>query len=112
MRLGEKTKEFGISKFGNLKSFAEAVGKTPPDLSRYLGPNPSRVPGAGFLKKLYELGCDLNWLFEEIGEQKNKKRKVSDTSENDYLYSRITKLESENKKLKKKLLTLAKPLKE
>ena len=70
MVLGEKIKVFGLEKFGSLKAFAEAVGKTPPDLSQYIGPDAKRDPGAGFLKKLYDLGCDMNWLFND-DENKN-----------------------------------------
>jgi transcriptional regulator with XRE-family HTH domain len=112
MALGEKIKVFGIGKFGSIKNFANAVGKTSPDLSRYLGKNPSRVPGAGFLQKLYNLGCDLNWLFGDQNELPNKKSTELNNNKTDHLYSKIAELEAENKKLKKKLITLAKTLKE
>jgi hypothetical protein len=111
MTLGEKIKEFGIGKFGSIKNFAEAVGKTSPDLSRYLGKNPSRLPGAGFIQKLYNLGCDLNWLFEEKNEYQNNKNALrNNNNKYEYLYSKIAELEAENKKLNKKLSILAKTL--
>jgi len=65
MTIGEKIEVFGLKNFGSLKAFAAAVDKSPPDLSRYIGVNPKRLPGTPFLKKLYNLGCDMNWLFDE-----------------------------------------------
>ncbi|MDR3628265.1 MAG: hypothetical protein P4L45_15585 [Ignavibacteriaceae bacterium] len=112
MTFSEKIKLFGVDKFGSIRNFADAVGKTPPDLSRYLGKEPSRIPGAGFIQKLYNLGCDLNWLFDEQNEKTNKSRTMRNNRELEHLYLKIAELEAENEKLKKKLVTLAKTLKE
>lgn len=85
MSLGNRLKEFGIKKYGNVKSFAEALGIKPPSLYNYF--NDESKPGAEFIEQLMEMGCDINWLLTgESNEEATKKR--------------IKELEEENKKLK------------
>ncbi len=110
MSLGEKIKEFGLKKFGSLKAFAEAVDKSPPDLSQYLGPNARRDPGAPLLKKLYDLGCDLNWLFADAGDKNTEKKVTYEDSTIKVLRIKVDSLETENKQLKKSIQIIAKNL--
>ncbi|CAN5555607.1 hypothetical protein BH10BAC5_BH10BAC5_20840 [soil metagenome] len=45
--------------------FAEKLGLAPQALQRYL--TGGRVPGSGTLGRLNKLGCDLNWLLNDVG---------------------------------------------
>lgn len=58
--IGDRLKDFGIKRFGDVKKFAEALGMKPPSLYNYF--NNESKPGAEFLLKLIELGCDVDWL--------------------------------------------------
>ncbi len=60
MDIGQKLREFGISKYGSIKEFARALDIQPPSLQRYL--KGDQLPGGTFLSKLLNLGCDINWL--------------------------------------------------
>lgn len=62
-KIGEKLRDFGISRFGSIKEFAEALDMSPPNLQQYL--RGDREPGTPILQKLSELGCDLNWLLSD-----------------------------------------------
>lgn len=62
-KIGEKLRDFGISRFGSIKEFAEALDMSPPNLQQYL--RGDREPGSPILQKLSELGCDLNWLLSD-----------------------------------------------
>lgn len=64
MTYGDKIKEFAIEKYGSkgsLTKLAEALGTTMPNLAQYIY-NRSQ-PGSPLLKKLHDLGMDLNWFF-------------------------------------------------
>ncbi len=101
MQIGLKIKDFGMKKFGSLKAFAAAVGKTPPDLSCYLGSNPKSMPGSPLLKKLFDLGLDLNWLFSD--DEEIKKEGGESYSPSNNLLEELNRLRQENLELKKKL---------
>ena len=60
MTIGEKIRDFGVGKFGSVKAFAEALDWHPSSLYDYF--NNISMPGAPLLIKLFEMGCDLNWL--------------------------------------------------
>jgi hypothetical protein len=63
LSLGVKIKEFGEEKFETVVSFSEATGKSTTDLYRYF--NGKVVPGADFILRLKQLGCDINWLLSD-----------------------------------------------
>ena len=109
MRIGEKIEEFGKKKFGPehgwRKRLAEAVDKSYADLYNYLGPNPRSMPGAPLLKKLYDLGCDLNWLFTDENIVKEEAAGYASSKE---LLDEIENLKIENAELKKKLNKIGK----
>lgn len=58
--IGSRLREFGSVRFTSLKEFAEALEMQPSNLQAYL--KGEREPGAQVLKKLRNLGCDINWL--------------------------------------------------
>lgn len=61
--IGNRIREFGNDNFASLKEFSQALGIHPSNLQAYL--NGQREPGTPFLRKLKNLGCNLDWLFEE-----------------------------------------------
>jgi len=102
MEIGEKLELFLIKKCGSLKSAAEALGKSAPDLSRYLGPHPTRGPGSPLLKRVYELGCDMNWLFNNS---------ETGTDPVSVLLNEIETLRKENRNLSEKINRIERLLK-
>ncbi|MDR3627895.1 MAG: hypothetical protein P4L45_13720 [Ignavibacteriaceae bacterium] len=91
MNIGEKIKIFGLENFDTLSEFAKAMEMKFPSLHQYLGPNPRREPGAGVLRKLKALGCDINWLLEnDTGTVVHNKKSFSISDK-----ERINKLELE-----------------
>ena len=60
MTIGQKLKEFGETKFKSVTDFAEALGIKREQLYPYY--NNTSIPGGEILKRLSELGCDINWL--------------------------------------------------
>jgi transcriptional regulator with XRE-family HTH domain len=59
-KIGERIREFGLSKFSSLKAFSEALGIAQSMLSNYLAG--VRRPGNGMQSRLRDLGCDIEWL--------------------------------------------------
>lgn len=57
---------FGETVYNSVKEFAEAVKMAPPNLQKYM--NDDREPGSGVLRKLYNLGCNINWLLTGQGD--------------------------------------------
>lgn len=62
-KIGDKLRDFGEGKFRSIKEFAEALEMSPPNLQQYL--RGDREPGSPLLQKLFELGCDINWLLSD-----------------------------------------------
>lgn len=60
MSIGKRLREFAESKYGSIKSLAEAIEVKPPNLQKYL--RDEREPGTATLIKLKKVGCDINWL--------------------------------------------------
>lgn len=87
--MGERIRRFGLKKFASIKEFAEAMGMSPSNLQAYL--QNRREPGTPILKRLIELGCDIDWLL--MGEESNDKRLkiIQEQSQ------RIKELEKENR---------------
>ena len=102
MGLGSKIKQFGLKNFGSLQDFAKALDIVPAQLSAYI--HERRGPGSPFLKKMRDLGCDLNWLFDDNEAGMVREGKI------DYKSNRIMDLEEENKQLKKRLNNIKKNL--
>jgi transcriptional regulator with XRE-family HTH domain len=100
MSIGERLKEFGIKKFGNVKNFAEALGIKPPSLYNYF--NNKSKPGSEFLEQLMQMGCDINWLLTGVTSEDSIKKKIKD------LESENQKLKSDNYKLSLEVSQLAK----
>ena len=86
MSLGSKIKEFILKNFPSIQSFADIIGIKSEALYRYF--NDSVVPSASFLKKLQDLGCDINWLLSE------DEKPPPETTQ--LLQDRIKDLEEEN----------------
>ncbi len=57
---------FGETVYNSVKEFAEAVKMAPPNLQKYM--NDDREPGSGVLRKLFALGCNINWLLTGQGD--------------------------------------------
>lgn len=67
---GERIRKFGLAKFDSLKDFAHALGMSPSNLQAYL--QNRRKPCTPILKRLIELGCDMDWLL--TGNRNHDKR--------------------------------------
>ncbi|HVZ38926.1 MAG TPA: helix-turn-helix transcriptional regulator [Candidatus Kapabacteria bacterium] len=63
---GGRMRTFGETVYNSVKEFAEAVKMAPPNLQKYM--NDDREPGSGVLRKLYALGCNVNWLLTGQGD--------------------------------------------
>ena len=93
--MGDRIRKFGLEKFGSIKEFAEAMGMSPSNLQAYL--QNRREPGTPILKRLTELGCDMDWLL--TGEKNNDKRlKIIEEQS-----QRIKELEMENRILRESI---------
>lgn len=97
--VGKRLKEFGSSKFKNMKEFAEYLGFSPGTFqTTYL--KGRSLPGAKIIGKLVKIGCDINWLLHG---EKNEVLRVTDTEDK---YNK--QLKEENKKLNAKLESIRK----
>jgi len=94
--IGDKLRDWGIKNFGSLNAFAKALDMSQAALSLYI--NNKRKPGTPILRKLQNLGCDINWLLSENDSP------IPDTLKTYQL--RITQLEAENERLRESLARL------
>ncbi len=90
MNIGEKLKIFAKKNFGSVGKLAEALGMKTPSLYTYL--NNDSIPGGIILKKLQDLGCDINWL---LSDDENPPP-VTDA----LIKKRLAELEEENRRLR------------
>ena len=91
----ERIRRFGLKKFGSIKEFAKAMDMSPSNLQAYL--QNRRQPGTPILKRLSDLGCDVDWLL--TGEENNDKRlKIIEEQS-----QRIKELEKENRILRENI---------
>lgn len=90
MTIGEKLRFFAENSIGSVAKFAELLGMKPPSLYVYL--NNESIPGGDLLRKLKDLGCDINWL---LSEDENPPPET-----NQLLQARIKELEEENQRLR------------
>lgn len=58
-----KLRKWILSNYNSLNEFAEDLETSPQHLSRLL--NGKRKPGYRILKKLYNLGCSIDWLLDD-----------------------------------------------
>lgn len=65
MTSGQRMRLFGESVYSSIKEFAQAVKMAPPNLQKYM--NDEREPGSGILRRLYDIGCNINWLLTGNG---------------------------------------------
>lgn len=70
--IGDKLKIFAKQNFGTIKKLAESVDKSPQNFGQYTSNN--RLPGTQLLKKLYDVGCDINWLLNDDTDEQYKIR--------------------------------------
>jgi transcriptional regulator with XRE-family HTH domain len=94
MSIGERLRQYGLSNFKTLKSFAEYLGMKPASLQTYL--RNESLPGAIILTKLAQSGCDINWLL--TGEYCNNSSAQKELLE---------KISKENERLRTELKTLS-----
>jgi repressor LexA len=73
-KIAERLKEFGLSKFGSLKEFAEALKISPEHLSQYV--NGKSKPGNKTQQRLRGLGCDIEWLMTGKKSGAGKKEQI------------------------------------
>jgi len=79
------------------------LGMKPPSLYVYL--NNESIPGGEILKKLQDLGCDINWLLSDDDKPPPET--------NELLKAKIKELEEENERLRAsigRLLLIAKEI--
>ena len=68
--IGKRLKEFGLTKYGKQKEFAEKLGLSPSALhSGYFAGR--HLPGTPMIAKLLLMGCDIRWLLLGEGEMKS-----------------------------------------
>jgi len=60
---GEKIKAFAKKKFGSLTNLCEKIEMSTQQMWAYTSENSK--PSYDVLVKLYQIGCDLNWLVDE-----------------------------------------------
>ncbi len=58
-----KLRKWILSNYNSLNEFAKDLETSPQHLSRLL--NGKRKPGYRILKKLYNLGCSIDWLLDD-----------------------------------------------
>ena len=64
--IGSRIKEFAVQKHGSIKALADALGKNPANVHKYISGD--RSPGLSFLDGLKSLGCNIEWLRTGKGE--------------------------------------------
>lgn len=58
--IGQRLRQWGVDKFGNLTEFASQLGISASNLSQYL--SGKSMPGNKMQERLRKLGCDITWL--------------------------------------------------
>jgi len=90
MTIGEKLRFFAENYIGSVSKLAELLDMKPPSLYVYL--NNESIPGGDILRKLKDLGCDINWLLTDDD------KPPPETLES--LQARLKQLEEENARLR------------
>ena len=95
MDFGAKIRLFAKLKYGSLAGLANAIGISGAHISQYV--NGHNKPGLDFLKKLNEVGCDINWL---LSDDDRPPPEVTDIAQ------QLKDLEEENKRLRGSIGTI------
>lgn len=95
MEFGQKLKLFAKEKYGSLTALASALDMTIGHISQYV--NGHSKPGLDFLKKLNEVGCDINWL---LTDDDRPPPEITDIAQ------QLKDLEEENKRLRGSIGTI------
>ena len=75
MEIGDRIREFGVKTFGSVSVLADKLGVSLQYLSPYL--NSKNEPGTPLLRKLANLGCNINWLLNgEVSQNLFKEKNV------------------------------------
>lgn len=90
MTIGEKLRFFAENYIGSVSKLAELLDMKPPSLYVYL--NNESIPGGDILRKLKDLGCDINWLLSDSPDPPPET--------NQLLQARLKELEEENQRLR------------
>lgn len=90
MTIGEKLRFFAENYIGSVAKLAELLDMKPPSLYVYL--NNESIPGGDILRKLKDLGCDINWLLSDSPDPPPET--------NQLLQARLKQLEEENARLR------------
>jgi len=101
--IGEKIRLFALNKGYSLAELARLLEMKPQSLQSYLSGR--SLPGAEILKKLQDLGCDINWLLSDDDKPPPET--------NELLKAKIKELEEENERLRAnigRLLLIAKEI--
>ncbi|MBL8004984.1 MAG: hypothetical protein JNL36_07800 [Candidatus Kapabacteria bacterium] len=69
MSIGARFRLFVEENFSSISSFTYVIQISNGLLHKYF--NDDTAPGAGVLQKLYDLGCNINWLLSGHGEMWN-----------------------------------------
>ena len=75
--IGARIKEFAEKKFGSVSALSDAIEVNHTQLLNYIYRKEKQpLPGTEILFKLYQVGCDINWLlsgkhsYDKLGENK------------------------------------------
>ena len=60
IQIGQRIKDFARFKYKTQRNLARVMGNPPQSLQMYI--MGERKPGLIMLRRLYEAGCNLNWL--------------------------------------------------
>lgn len=90
MNIGEKIRIFAENKGFSFAELAELLGMKPQSLQVYLSGKSN--PGSEILRKLKDLGCDINWL---LTDDHNPPPET-----NQLIQARLKELEEENARLR------------
>lgn len=97
MSIGSKIRQFGEKNYASVKEFADALDMAPSNLQSYM--RDDFGVGTKILTKLRNLGCDLNWLFDDDIECKETEK----TKEIYELRKELSIIKEEALEYKKKL---------
>jgi hypothetical protein len=97
MRIGENIQIWALKNFGTIVKCAKVLDVAPSVMHRYI--KEDSLPGALFLQKMLNNGCDINWLLGGRGE-------AGDADLPPQVKGMIKRLEDENLELKNKLNNL------
>lgn len=102
VEIGNRLREFGLSKFGKLSALATLLDMSPQSLQSYLSGR--SLPGASIISKLKKLGCDTDWLLLNKEETELEKKSEKENNESDLTKDNIILSQAEEIFLLKSIL--------